>query len=105
MADINSIAALTGVPVGQHLETTSKLSENTTKPFESFLNSAVNMINETESYSNAAEKAELEYMLGLNDNVHDLIIAQQKANITLQYTVAIKNAVVEAYKEIMQIQF
>ena len=52
-----------------------------------------------------AEKAELEYMLGLNDSVTDLLVAQQKANISLQYTVAIKNAVTQAYQEIMAIQF
>ena len=31
-------------------------------------------------------------------------IAQQKAYLSLQYTVAIKNAVLEAYKEIMNMQ-
>jgi flagellar hook-basal body complex protein FliE len=44
-------------------------------------------------------------MLGLNDSVTDLLVAQQKANISLQYTVAIKNAVTQAYQEIMAIQF
>ncbi|MCQ2506736.1 MAG: flagellar hook-basal body complex protein FliE [Lachnospiraceae bacterium] len=76
-----------------------------TESFDSLLTSFSNMIKETESASNAAQKAELEFMLGLNDNVHDLLIAQQKANITLQYTVAIRNAAVQAYQEIMQMQF
>ena len=47
----------------------------------------------------------MSYMLGLNDNVHDLLIAQNKANISLQYTVAIRNGVLEAYKELMAMQF
>ena len=63
------------------------------------------MIKETEDYSNAAEEAEMAYMLGLNDSVSDLLIAQTKANVTLQYTVAVRNAVIEAYKELMQMQF
>ena len=45
------------------------------------------------------------YVLGLNDSVSDLLIAQTKANVTLQYTVAVRNAVIEAYKELMQMQF
>lgn len=73
--------------------------------FEALLNSAMGMIKETEHYSNLAEEAELSYMLGLNDSVTDLLVAQIKANTSLQYTVAVKNAVMNAYKEIMNLQF
>ena len=45
------------------------------------------------------------YALGLMDNTHDLQIAQQKANLAIQYTVAIRNQVLDAYKEIMNLQF
>ena len=76
-----------------------------TETFEALLNSAMGMVKETEEYSNLAEKAELEYMLGLNDSVTDLLVAQQKANISLQYTVAVRNAVTQAYQEIMALQF
>ena len=73
--------------------------------FEALLNSAMGMIKETEHYSNLAEEAELSYMLGLNDSVTDLLVAQLKANTSLQYTVSVKNAVMDAYKEIMNLQF
>ena len=63
------------------------------------------MIKETEDYTNAAEEAELSYMLGLNDSISDLMVAQTKANVSLQYTVAVRNALVDAYKEIMALQF
>ena len=45
------------------------------------------------------------YAMGLTNNTHDLQVAQMKANISLQYTVAIRNAVMDAYREIMQMQF
>ncbi|MCR5154462.1 MAG: flagellar hook-basal body complex protein FliE [Lachnospiraceae bacterium] len=80
-------------------------ASDNTSTFEALLNSAKGLVNETEEYTNAAEKAELEYMLGLNDNVTDLLIAQTKANVSLQYTVAVKNSVLDAYKEIMNLQF
>ncbi len=73
--------------------------------FDSLLNSAMNMIKETNDYSNEAAEAELAYAMGLTENTHDLQVAQMKANISLQYTVAVRNAVIEAYKEIMQLQF
>ena len=86
-------------------EDSKKLQGANTSTFEALLNSAMGLIKETEEATNQAEQAELEYMLGLNDSVTDLLVAQQKANISLQYTVAIKNAVTQAYQEIMAIQF
>ena len=86
-------------------EDSKKVNGANTENFEALLNSAMGLIKETEDATNAAEQAELEYMLGLNDSVTDLLVAQQKANISLQYTVAIKNAVTQAYQEIMAIQF
>lgn len=83
---------------------TAVTSDNT-ESFEALLNSALGMIKETEGYTNLAEDAELSYMLGLNDSVTDLLVAQTKANISLQYTVAVRNAVMDAYKEIMALQF
>jgi len=44
------------------------------------------------------------YDLGETDNTHDLTIAMDKASTALQYTVAIRDKVMEAYKELMQIQ-
>ena len=63
------------------------------------------MVKETINYINSAEEAEIAYALGLTDNTHDLQVAQQKANLALQYTVAIRNGVLDAYKEIMSLQF
>ena len=73
--------------------------------FEKMYQSAIGLIDETNRYTHEAEEAQMSYMLGLNDNVHDLLIAQNKANLSLQYTVAIRNGVLDAYKELMQMQF
>ena len=86
-------------------EDSKKLQGANTATFEALLNSAMGLLQETEQATNQAEQAELEYMLGLNDSLTDLLVAQQKANISVQYTVAIKNAVTQAYQEIMAIQF
>lgn len=73
--------------------------------FESIFNSAVNLINTTNDYSNAAEEEEIKFALGETDSIHDVQIAQQKANVSLQYTVAVRDALLNAYKEIMNMQF
>lgn len=73
--------------------------------FEDLYQSAIGLLEETNRYTHEAEEAQMSYMLGLNDNVHDLLIAQNKANLSLQYTVAIRNGVLDAYRELMQMQF
>lgn len=78
---------------------------NRNETFENLFQAAVNMVKETNNYTNQAEEAEMSYALGLTDSTHDLLIAQQKANLSLQYTVAIRNGVMDAYKEIMNMQF
>ena len=73
--------------------------------FDSLLDSAMKMIKETNDYSNEAAEAELSYAMGITNSTHELQVAQMKANVSLQYTVAVRNAVMDAYKEIMQLQF
>jgi flagellar hook-basal body complex protein FliE len=80
-------------------------SENKGSAFGDVLQAAVNGLSQTNNYSNAASEAETAYSLGQNDNVADLMVAEQKANVSLQYTVAIRNSVMDAYKEIMNLQF
>lgn len=72
--------------------------------FESFLNTAINNINTTNSYLSDAENEEIKFALGETENTHDLAIALQKASTALQYTVAVRDKLLEAYKEIMQMQ-
>ena len=52
----------------------------------------------------AAEVEEVKYAMGQSNSLHDLMVAQQKANVSLQYTVAVKNTAVEAYRSIMNMQ-
>ena len=72
--------------------------------FEAFLNTAVDNIKTTNSYLSDWENEEIKFALGETENTHDLTIALQKASTALQYTVAVRNKLLEAYKELMQMQ-
>ncbi len=98
---LNSIASINTYK-GENAASNT-ISKNDT--FENLFQSALSMVNETNNLTNAAEKEEISYALGLTENAHDLQAAQSKANISLQYTVAVRNKVLEAYKEIMNLQF
>ena len=72
--------------------------------FESILNSAIDNLKTTNIYLSDAENEEIKFALGEVDNTHDLTIALQKASTALQYTVAVRDRLMDAYKEIMQMQ-
>ena len=74
------------------------------KDFDMAFKAAMNMIDETNDYSNAAESEEIKFALGQSDNTHDLQVAQEEANIALQFTVAVRDKVISAYQEIMNMQ-
>ncbi len=76
-----------------------------TSVFQSLYDAAVNQIQETDRLTNLAEEEAIKFALGQSDSTHDLKIAQEKANISLQYTVTLRKTVLEAYKEIMSLQF
>ncbi|HWT26351.1 MAG TPA: flagellar hook-basal body complex protein FliE [Mobilitalea sp.] len=86
-------------------DSASAAKENRNAAFEDFYQAAKNMVNQTNSYTSAAKEAETSYALGLTNNPQDVQVAQQKADISLQYTVAVRNGVLDAYKEIMNLQF
>ena len=72
--------------------------------FSSVFNTAVENIKTTNSYLSDAENQEILFALGQSDSAHDLTIALEKAQTALQYTVAIRDRLLEAYKELMQMQ-
>ncbi len=72
--------------------------------FDSALNGAIKMLNETNGLWNKVAEQEVRFELGEAVNTHDLQIAQEKANVALQYTIAVRDKVLSAYKELMNMQ-
>lgn len=103
--NITGINGLEEISRYSSTQSSAVLGKNRNAAFETIFQAAAGLIKETANYTNEAEEAEIAFSLGLMDNTHDLQIAQQKANIALQFTVAVRNQVLEAYKEIMNLQF
>lgn len=82
----------------------SKIEADNGAAFDNLFSSAVNLYKEADELQNAAEESEINFALGYATSTHDLAIAQQKANISLQYTVKVTNKALEAYKELMNMQ-
>ena len=62
------------------------------------------MLDETNQLQNTAESLEIQFLLGEAENTHDLQIAQRKANTALDYTIAVRDKVLDAYNNIMNMQ-
>lgn len=109
--ELSAITGLLGVTRVNDLEALSLTGSLTEKQdtadgtlFDSFLKTAIDNIKTTNNYLSDWEDEEIKFALGETENTHDLTIAMQKASIALQYTVAIRDKLLEAYKEIMQMQ-
>jgi flagellar hook-basal body complex protein FliE len=83
---------------------TNKADTYADKDFNNLLQTAIENLNTTNSYLSDAENEEIKWSLGETDNTHDLSIALQKASTSLQYTVAIRDKLLDAYKELIQMQ-
>ena len=106
------ITALSGLQTGTlgtlgSATSTSTLAASTGTQadlFGSMLQSAVANIQETNAYIDDANTEQIKLAMGETDNTHDLTIALQKAETALQYTIAVRDKVLEAYNQIMNMQ-
>jgi len=102
--DVTSLLGTSSIVNAENTTASTLNSGKTSNMFDSILNSAIDNINTTNSYLSDAENAEISFALGETESTHDLMIALQKASTALQYTVAVRDKVLDAYKEIMQMQ-
>lgn len=72
--------------------------------FSGILNSAIDNINQANSYAQDAQNERMKLAMGETENSHDLTIALQKSSSALTYTIAVRDKFLEAYKEIMNMQ-
>lgn len=102
--DISSFYNISSKAIRNAAEQSSIADIQPTGEFQGLFDKAVENLSVTNGYLSDAENEELKWALGETENTHELTIALQKASTALQYTVAIRDKVLEAYKEIMQMQ-
>jgi len=74
---------------------------NTSVSFKDYLSQAINKVNELQV---EAETLSDDFAAGKTDNIHEVMIAAAKADIALQFTLQIRNKIIDAYNEIMRMQ-
>lgn len=67
--------------------------------FSTMLSEALNTVNEAQV---ASDRQTEKLINGEAINLHDVMIAAEKASVTLQVTLEVRNKVIEAYQEVMR---
>ncbi len=78
-----------------------KTAEKTGVPFADYLKQA---LQETNTLITESEKLADAFAAGRTDNIHQVLLAAEKADIALQFTMQIRNKIMDSYNEIMRMQ-
>jgi flagellar hook-basal body complex protein FliE len=76
-------------------------TSETQKSFADTLNDAIQNVNELQKTS---DKAMQNLATGRTDNVAEVMIASEKADIALKLMVQVRNKIIDAYQDIMKMQ-
>ena len=101
--DLSAIYKVNTEALEQYNANKTKVAEGSDM-FSVMLNSAIDNIQTTNAYLSDAENEEIKFALGETESTHDLMTSLQKASTALQYTVAVRDKFIQAYREIMQMQ-
>lgn len=71
---------------------------------ESFQNSLQDAIQKVNDLQVKADKASQDLATGRTDNIADVMIAAEKADIALRLMMQVRNKMIEGYQEIMKMQ-
>jgi len=94
--------------MGQSQGIASKVSRSLAKPtaptagFDQTLTNSIKRVNEMQNQKNDMVES---FASGKTENVHELMINLQKASTAMQMTTAVRSKVLDAYRELVKIQF
>jgi flagellar hook-basal body complex protein FliE len=74
---------------------------NSDVDFKEFLKNAIESVNELQKQ---ADKLSNDFATGKISSIHEVIIAAEKASLSLRLTTEVRNRIVESFREIMRMQ-
>ena len=88
-------------PLIQNLSVNKQESKNNISGFGDLFKQALNEVN---NLQNQSDELTTKLVTGEVQDISEVMIASQKANLSLQLTIQVRNKVVEAYQEVMRMQ-
>lgn len=102
--DITSLYSVGSEYIKSAADSSSLTGSTGSADFGSVLSAAMDNINQTSALEAVADEEKMKWAMGLSENSHDMTIAMSKAGAAIDYTVAIRDKFLEAYREIMNMQ-
>lgn len=96
----NSIGRVFGSVSGTSL-IKNKDNPNIIENFGQYLNNALEKVSDLEKDAQIITE---DFAAGKTDNIHQVMVAAEKSEIALQFTMQIRNKILDAYNEIMRMQ-
>lgn len=87
--------------ISSNQEIQKKNNKNNGVDFKELLKEAINNVNELQKQ---ADKLSNDFASGKISNIHEVIIAAEKASLSLKLTTEVRNRIVESFREIMRMQ-
>lgn len=85
-------------------QNTRPASSDSAKAGQSFGDIISNMVGEVNTRHQEADQAIQQVHAGGERNLHEAMIAMEKADVSLRYMAQVRNKALEAYQEIMRLQ-
>ena len=100
---MTAIQGITGNSMGLLSETGQASKLTGSESFTYALDAAKKLVESNKVAERDVAEKTMDFMTGKNDNVVDLMVAQSKSSILLQYSLQVRNGVLSAYKEIINL--
>ena len=96
---------LNGNPFNETLLPQVKEKANAKEQWATFAEKVASAVDEVDGLEKDSQKLTQDLVLGRIENVHDVMIAAEKARTAMNLTLEVRSKVLESYKEIMRMQF
>ena len=71
----------------------------------SFQNTLSELVTDVDNQLKESSRLTEDFALGKNNNIHEVMIASEKAGLSLKFLMQIRNKLLDAYQEIMRMHF
>jgi flagellar hook-basal body complex protein FliE len=89
---------------GQGFSSTQGIDSTKQTQFKSFSDTLADAVGKVNELQKTSDQAAQNLATGRTDNIADVMIASEKADIALKVMVQVRNKIIDAYQEIMKMQ-
>jgi flagellar hook-basal body complex protein FliE len=104
MVDISNIQSVVGPGISRLVDKASSPGETQGADGKSFADTLTESLQKVNQLQQDADQAIENLVTGKSENIHDAMIALNKADMAFRMTMQMRNKIVEAYQEVLRMQ-